>query len=112
MRFGGRQQQFFREVQCEWRFARPLGIGDRSGQSLSPLRRIGAAEMQCQGGTVIGQVVSLVLPFGITVTYFGQPSGGGSQPFVFKFGEESSQVFASEGPLKGRGRFLVSPLKG
>ena len=34
-----------------------------------------------------------------------------SESFLFDFGEESSQIFASEGPLKGRGGFLVPPLK-
>ena len=53
----------------------------------------------------------LVLPFGITVTYLDR-SGRGSKPFVFDFGKESSQIFASEGPLKRRSGFLVPSLKG
>jgi len=44
--------------------------------------------------------------------YLEGPSGRSSESFLFDFGEESSQIFASEGPLKGRGGFLVPPLKG
>src|SRR5438309_8810161 len=50
----------------------------------------------------------LVLSFGITVTYLGR----GSEPFVFNFRQKGRQIFASEGPLKGRSSFLVPPLKG
>jgi len=43
---------------------------------------------------------------------FGGASGRRSKSFLFDFGEESGQIFASEGPLKGRGGFLVPSLKG
>ena len=46
------------------------------------------------------------------MTYFGRSSGCGSEPFVFDFSKESSQIFASERPLKGRSGFLVPSLKG
>ena len=35
-----------------------------------------------------------------------------SEPFVFDFSEEDSEIFSSEGPLKGRSSFLVPSLKG
>src|SRR5215469_9698598 len=53
----------------------------------------------------------LVPSFGITVTYL-EVSGCGSETFIFNFGEENRQVFASESPLKRRSRFLVPSLKG
>ena len=43
---------------------------------------------------------------------FGRASGRGSEPFVFDFSEEDSEIFSSEGPLKGRSSFLVPSLKG
>ena len=43
---------------------------------------------------------------------FGRASGRGSAPFVFDFSEEDSEIFSSEGPLKGRSSFLVPSLKG
>ena len=43
---------------------------------------------------------------------FGGVLGCRSESLLFDFGEESSQIFASEGPLKGRGGFLVPLLKG
>src|SRR5262249_49668016 len=38
---------------------------------------------------------------------FGRASGRGSEPFVFDFSEENSEIFSSEGPLKGRSSFLI-----
>jgi hypothetical protein len=46
------------------------------------------------------------------VTYFERASGSGSEPFVFDLRQKGCQVFASKGPLEGRGGFLVSPPEG
>ena len=79
----------------------------KSGKSKSPSQLIDARirELDDWRGQMLSRLRSLVLPFGITVTYLDR-SGRGSKPFVFDFAKESSQIFASESPLKRRRRWL------
>src|SRR5215470_7639688 len=83
---------------------------------LAWIRQSRFTRLACLFGAVSGLLATVYFPLSAPVRNYGdvfrKASGRRSEPFVFDLSEEDSEIFSSEGPLKGRSRFLIPSLKG